>query len=179
MNRKNLINIHLFLAAFFAPVLVIVALSGTFYLLGIKGSLTSETIYTGEATEFNFGAKQIENEIDNFIAKHELDHSYEYAKGGGTMYYTRPSSRTHLRFEIKDQKLKVSKRTPDFIRSIIELHKGHGPKAFKYFQMLMGAGLMLILLSGLYLGLTSPALKNKTLSIAGIGGIIMVLLILV
>ena len=39
MNRKTLITIHMYLSAFFAPMVLLVAISGGLYLIGIKGSV--------------------------------------------------------------------------------------------------------------------------------------------
>jgi uncharacterized iron-regulated membrane protein len=45
VSRKTLVTIHLYLAAFFAPILLIMAVSGGLYLLDIKGSMEKgETI---------------------------------------------------------------------------------------------------------------------------------------
>ena len=39
MSRKTLMTIHLYLAAFFTPMLLIMAVSGGLYLLDIKGNM--------------------------------------------------------------------------------------------------------------------------------------------
>ena len=44
MNRKLLITIHMYLAAFFAPAVLLVAISGGLYLIGVKGEVEQETI---------------------------------------------------------------------------------------------------------------------------------------
>jgi len=169
MSRKLLITIHLTLAAFFTPILLIIGVSGGLYLIGEKGHFQSEPIYQGSADSFDFKAKDREEQIRQFIQTNNIDHEFEYVKTSGKTSYTRPTSRQHLTFQKQGKQLIVTKRTPNFIASIIELHKGHGPTIFKTFQKFTAIGLFLILISGLYLGLTSPAFKNKTLVISGLG----------
>lgn len=178
MSRKTIITLHLALAAFFAPVLIITGLSGGLYLISEKGSVKQQEIYRGELAGLDLGSKEAENQIRQFIQTQKIDYEFEYIKGNNKLAYTRPTSKLHLLFEVKNDKLVVTERTPNFAASIIELHKGHGPRAFKTFQKFMALGLLLILLSGLYLGLTSPLYKNKTIFISGLGGALFLFLAL-
>ena len=43
MSRTLLVTIHMTLAAFFAPFVFLVAISGGLYLIGVKGELTQPT----------------------------------------------------------------------------------------------------------------------------------------
>jgi hypothetical protein len=52
---------------------------------------------------------------------------------------------------------------------MMELHMGHGPLAFKNFQKFFALGLIFIILSGLWLGLSSSRLRRRTLAAAGTG----------
>ena len=178
MFRKTIITLHLVLAAFFAPILIITGLSGGLYLLSEKGNVEQQEIYRGEMAGLELGSNEVENQIRQFILTQNIDHEFEYIKGNNKLAYTRPTSKQHLLFQLKDEQLVVTKRTPDLVASIIELHKGHGPRAFKTFQKFMALGLLLILLSGLYLGLTSPLYKYRTIFISGLGVALFVFLAL-
>ncbi len=178
ISRKTIITLHLALAAFFAPILIITGLSGGLYLISEKGTVEQQEIYRGEMAGLALGSKEVENQIRQFIQTHNIDHAFEYIKGNSQQAVTRPTSKQHLLFKLNDSRLVVTKRTPNFVASIIELHKGHGPKAFKTFQKFMAVGLLLILLSGLYLGLTSPLYKHKTIFISGLGGALFLFLAL-
>jgi len=169
MQRKLLINIHLYLAAFFSPLVIITAISGGLYLIDEKGFTEENEIYSGNISEYDFDATDKENQVQQFLSKHNIKHDFEYIKGNSTSSYTRPTSRPHLLFKKEKNKLVVVKRTPNFVAAIIELHKGHGPRAFKTFQKIMAVGLLLILISGLILGLTSNLLRRKTLVISSVG----------
>jgi len=176
MSRKQIVTLHLALAAFFAPLLIITGLSGGLYLFGEKGEVVKEVIYQEPISDFDFATQDMQQQIRQFIQNNNIEHEFEYVKGSGNTYYTRPTSKQHLVFSAKDDLLIVTKQTPNFVKSIVELHKGHGPTAFKVLQKIMSFGLMLILISGLFLGLTSPLYKTKTLYISGIGGLVFILL---
>lgn len=169
MSRKLIVTIHLALAAFFTPILMIMGISGGLYLIGEKGKIDNERIYQGELSGFNFRSKNREEQVRQFIQAHNIKVEFEYLRGGSNFAITRPTSKQHLLFELKNRQLIVTKKSPNFIASIIELHKGHGPKMFKTYQKIMAIGLFLILLSGLYLGLTSRLYRYKTIAISGLG----------
>ena len=166
MSRKLLINLHLYAAAFFTPVLLLMAITGGLYLFGEKGHFESETIYQGKIESFDFESKDLEGPVNKFIVEQKLDIQVDYLKTGKNVVYTRPFSKPHLIFQKQDNEVKVSIRTPNLTASLIELHKGHGPSIFKTFQKITAIGLLFVLLSGLYLGLSSPNLKNKTIVVS-------------
>ena len=176
MNRRLIINIHLYLAAFLAPVVLLIAISGGLYLVDAKGNTEKEVVHTGQLSEFNFDNKDRKVEVQNLLTTLGIDHSFEYIRGGATSMITRPTSSTYYAVYAKDEQLFVEKRTPDFIATIIELHKGHGPNLFRIFQIVTALGLVITVLSGLWLGLTSAALRGKSLLLTGAGAVVCLLL---
>jgi hypothetical protein len=60
---------------------------------------------------------------------------------------------------------------------MIELHKGHGPGAFKTFQKIFALGLIFIMLSGLWLGISAARLRKSTLLTAAAGTVAFVILL--
>ena len=48
LTRKQLLTLHMYVAAFFAPAVFLVAISGGLYLAGVKGSVEQDTIYSSE-----------------------------------------------------------------------------------------------------------------------------------
>jgi hypothetical protein len=174
MQRKSIISIHLFLAAFFIPLILLTATSGGLYLLGIKGESVKEPMFSGEMKTFDPKDEAIEQKLHAFFSEQNIDYEFEYVVGNSSTLITRPTSRTYYVFESQDGQVQVNRVTPDFVKSIVELHKGHGPQWFKLFQQLMAAGLILILLSGFYLGVTSTSLRGKTLAISGAGSLVLI-----
>jgi len=178
MNRKLIITIHLALAAFFTPILLIIGISGGLYLIGEKGEMTSETLYKGEMGSFTFKTDDKAAQVSQFLKSHGIEQDFEYIKGNGRFMVTRPTSKTHLVFEQEKGQLVVTKKVPNFVTTMIEIHKGHGPLLLKLFQKILAVGLLLTLLTGVYLGLTSPMLRLKTVAISGAGLVSFLLLAL-
>ncbi len=176
MSRSLLVNIHLYTAALFAPVLLMMACSGGLYLLGIKGSVDQTTIDVSAGTTLNLDSSTLEQDIAHLLASAGESDQFEYIKRRGANVITRPTSREYYQITQTDTELRVVRNSPDLQAGLIELHKGHGPRAFKTFQKFMALGLLLILLSGVYLGLSSPRLRMPTFLTSAVGLVLFLLL---
>jgi hypothetical protein len=179
MNRRWFILLHLYASAFFTAAVALMALSGSLYLLDIKGAIDETPIGTTSVTEpltTDAGPAQVAAVLAGVGV---TDYRYDYLRGNDKTLYTRPSSRRHYRFDIEGQQVRVSSREPDLIAAIIELHKGHGPTAFRTFQKLLGAGLLIMVLSGAWLGLSAQRLRLPTAITLTTGALLVVLLTLV
>jgi hypothetical protein len=176
MNRKTLVSVHLFLAAFFAPFVILIAVSGGLYLADVKGSVETRSIYQSSETSLNPQAEGLQGRVAGLLADAGVkNYSFEYVKVKGDTLYTRPTSRQHYVINLNANSLEVLEARPDFVASIVELHKGHGPGVFKQAQMVFAVGLLIVMLSGLWLGLSSPALSRRTLITSGAGTVIFLL----
>ena len=167
--RKRLITLHMYLSAFFAPFVVMVAVSGGLYLIGDKGEVAQTSIYKGPAV-LETGSPKLKSEVEALLAKAGVrDYSFEYVKVKGTTLYTRPTTHDHYVIKLADGNAEVLSAVPNLQSSMIELHKGHGPGRFKTFQKVFSLGLLFIILTGLGLGISAPGLRNSTLvtTIAG------------
>ena len=95
------------------------------------------------------------------------------------MLYSRESvpglSLAQLFYRIQDQG-EIHAR-PSLQSRMIELHKEHGPSAFKTFQKAFAVGLIFIILSGLWLGISAARLRRSTLLTATAGAVMFVLLL--
>jgi uncharacterized iron-regulated membrane protein len=171
MNRRFWVNLHLYLAAFFAPMLLIVAMSGGLYLLGIKGNVEKTEVPITKTVRLDLSSSTLEADVRLLLKEVGVQHDFEYVKLGERKVFTRPTSRASYEIKVSRGKERVSltKIVPDLQKSMIELHKGHGPILFKQLQKVMALGLLTILLSGLYLGVTSKTLKIPTLLSAAAG----------
>lgn len=166
MNRLTLTKIHLYLSAFFVSFILLMAVSGTNYLLGNKGSIHKEMIST-----IVLGEKKLtKDDVINHLKKIDPKYSFEYIKESPNVFYTRPTTRTHYQFKKKDSRSYIIyKATPNFLASIIEVHKGHGPILVKFLQKILGFVLMLILVSGVWLALQLNRDRKMTLILIGSG----------
>lgn len=179
MNRKLLITIHMYLAAFFAPAVLLVAISGGLYLAGIKGEVEQETIYNSSDIEIDTTSSALQQDVAALLATAGVNaYSFEYVKVSGNTLYTRPTSANHYIVKLTARGTEVIHARPSLQSRMIELHKGHGPTAFKTFQKAFAVALTVIILSGLWLGVSATRLRRSTLLTTAAGAVVFALLLL-
>lgn len=178
MQRKQLITLHLVLSSFFLPFLLLMPLSGTLYLLGLKGE---------QKTQVAFAVDQpvpagIEERAAFFRTEFEergIDFDFEYIRESGSTLIFRPSSRDHYIARLTGSGAEVSLVQPDFVKRIVELHKGHGPTLVKRLQTAFGIGLILIAVTGVWLAAVAPPLRMTMGLSFSLGALLFVLALVV
>ena len=179
MDRKLIITIHMYLSAFFAPAVLLVALSGGLYLVGIKGTVEQEVIYRSETTSIDSNSTSLKADVTASLATAGVtSYTFEYVKVKGSTLYTRPTSSDHYIINLNSDGLEVIFAQPSLQSRLIELHKGHGPTAFKTFQKAFAVGLIFIILSGLWLGFSAARLRKSTSLTLAAGTLVFGLLLL-
>ena len=169
MTRTLLIKLHLYLSAFFSAAIILVAVSGGLYLIGIKGSIEQTTLGTVLSGQ---QLLQDPSEVAVQAALTSLgvaDFEFEYVKQKGSQLITRPTTRPFYTLDISGEEALVQYNEPSLQKRMIELHMGHGPTAYKTYQQVFAAGMLFIILSGLWLGLSSARLRLSTAVISGTG----------
>lgn len=169
MSRRLFITIHLYLSSFFAVVVLLVAFSGGMYLLGVKGSVAESEV--GRIS----GGVELMADPSKAAVLAALgragvdDFGFDYVITRGDTLFTRPTSRAHYGLKVDGDAVTVTRHEPSFQKRLQELHFGHGPSYYREFQKIFAAGMLFIILSGLWLGLSSDRLRRNTLISAGAG----------
>ena len=169
MTRTLLIKLHLYLSAFFSAAIVLVALSGGLYLIGIKGSIQQTPVGTVSAGSQLLQDPSEKNVHAALASLGVSDFAFEYVKQKGSQLITRPTTRPFYTLDISGDEVVVQYNEPSLQKRMIELHMGHGPTAYKTYQQVFAAGMLFIILSGLWLGLSSARLRLSTAVISGTG----------
>lgn len=172
--RALWIKIHLYIAAFFSPMLLMMAASGGLYLLGIKGTVEKTPVEVMIMQPIDIKAETLKQDVDGLLQANGVVHVFEYVKVSGKTLITRPTSEPYYEINIGESPA-ITYVEPDLVKQLVELHKGHGPGIFKNLQKIMAAGLLIVLLSGLWLGLSSQPLMRQTVGISGAGLVVFVL----
>lgn len=168
MKRITILKIHLYLSAFFTPFLLLMAFTGTAYLFNFKGDAKTETVRTLE------GIAVVDKELVSSTLKAiDPDYSFEYIKESGSTVLTRPMTRVYYQFVKNESGFLIQKVTPNFLRRIIEVHKGHGPGMLKNLEKVLGLSLLLVILSGVWLALSTKRDMKITLILAGSGAVVL------
>lgn len=179
MDRKLLIKIHMYLAAFFTPAVLLVAISGGLYLLGVKGAVEQKSIYSSSDIKIDGKSSTLKADVAALLGEAGVkDYDFAYVKVKGSKLYTRPTSAEHFVITTTASGVDVTLAKPDLQSRMIELHKGHGPTAFKTFQKVFAVGLIFMMLSGLWLGLSTTRLRRSTLLTTVAGTVVFALLVL-
>ncbi|WP_371397754.1 hypothetical protein [Fretibacter rubidus] len=175
--RKNLINLHLLFAGFLAPAFLLLAISGGLYLIGNKGKFDAQPMNLPAAASLDFNSPTLETDVRNLLASANIDHKFGYiSKRGASKIHLRPTSRTYIEFNQTPDGLTAFRVSPDFQGSMIELHKGHGPKLFKTYQKLVAIGLLGVVFGGVFVGLLARAYRRKTLVALSVGTLLFFIL---
>ena len=168
-SRNFLTTLHLCAASFLAPVFVLMAISGGLYLLGIKGKVTEIPVPLASDASLDLPAPDLEAAVRQFLSESGVEHRFEYLKRDDDKLITRPTSRVHYVVHVGRDGVRLSRNEPDLQMRLIELHKGHGPTAFKTLQKVMAAGLLVVVSTGFWLGLSAAGLRTRMAAISATG----------
>src|SRR6056297_2940421 len=96
MNRRLFITIHLYLSSFFAAAILLVAISGGLYLLGVKGEVT-ESVVSSLPKEGRGPLEALSKaDVQGLLAEAGVEgFDFDYVRQSGKRAYTRPTSREH------------------------------------------------------------------------------------
>jgi hypothetical protein len=157
---------------------LLVAVSGGLYLAGFKGSTQTQKMELGEQVVLDFNSPALEQQVRQLISRVDESYRFEQISAGSTSLQTRPTSRTYYVLTLKDNALELVNHKPNLQKTLIELHKGHGPKLFKIYQQLVAAGLIFIMVSGVATGLLNRRYRGKTSLMLAVGSGVFLLLAL-
>ena len=167
-----MINIHLVLASFFLPYLLLMPLTGSLYIWGFTGDQQKTEVFRiTDAVPEDKDAQ--ETFFREQFAKNGARTDFEYIRSNKTDFTFRPTTRDHYMASREGEGLTVYEIKPTFLRGLIEMHKGHGPVYMRWLQSVFGVFLILVTLSGLWLSITVPAYRKATL-IAFAGGLLVI-----
>ena len=152
------------------------AVSGGFYLLGIRGKVTEIPVKLAPSATLDLAAADLEMAVRQLLADAGIEHRFEYLKREDGMLTTRPTSRIYYVLRVDQDGVRATRNEPDVQKRLIELHKGHGPTAFKTLQKILAAGLLVIVGTGFWLGLSAIGLRVRMAAISGAGLLLFVLL---
>ena len=174
--RKFLVLAHLWMAGLMAPAFALHAISGGLYLMNIKGDATTERVSLPTNARLDFKSETLEADVRALLKEANIKYEFEYVRNRGSLIQLRPTSKTYLEFKQTPQGLSATRVKPNTVRSMMELHKGHGPKLFKSYQKLVALLLLAVVFGGILVGLLAKAYRRHTI-IALAGGFISFILI--
>lgn len=167
MQRQQLVNIHLIIAAVLLPAILMFAVTGGFYTWGIKGSY--------DVKSFNLPlATPLKGDLGSMVlfVQSELAKQNQALPSGGAKL--KSNDHTHV-LEWTGRQLDISLATDKgsklaklevkhatLYRQLVQLHKAKSGQAFKVYAATIAIGLLVILLSGVLMGLSMPKYRKTT-----------------
>ena len=172
MNRRTMIVLHLGLATLFLPFMLVIPLSGGLYLLDIKGEQTKSEAFRIEQLP---PTEKPEDFFRQQFKERGIDFDFEYIRASKDDFIFRPSTRVHYMASKAGDAVVVYKLEPDFVKRMIEIHKGHGPLIIRWLQVAFALALILVTLSGVYLAYIVPSYRKIMGLCFGVGVLLMLL----
>ena len=176
--RRLLITVHLWLAGLLAPAFLVVAVSGGLYLAGFHPKAKETPIVLPADASLDFTADDVEDQVRALLEAQDIDVSFEYLRVGGNWAMTRPTTRDYVRFSHGKGVLEATLNQPNFQYILMELHKGHGPRAYRMYQIVVALALFLVVIGGLAVGLLARTYRRPTM-IAAVAGTLLTLVLAV
>jgi hypothetical protein len=176
-TRNFLVKCHLWAAGLLAPLFLLVAYTGGAYLLDFKGEVEETPLTVPAGIALDPESPTVEDEVRQVLAANRLDIAFDYLRMGDGSITTRPTSRSFVSLERDDAGVwSATLNEPNLQYSLIELHKGHGPALYRYYQILAAVVLFLVVLGGLVVGWLAPAYRRATAIGLGTGTVAFALL---
>lgn len=158
---------HLYFAILFVPILLLMAYTGGCYLLGYKGSVdtVSSKVISIETTP---DRDNLAEWLREQFRTAGIEYRFESIKHRSDHWELRPSSKRFFLVSIErdetgnENQLKIIEKQPSLQAALIELHKGHGPKWFRWYQIVLAVSLFAIVILGLIIGILTPRYRSFT-----------------
>jgi hypothetical protein len=175
ISRRSLTVLHVLLAGFFFPVGLMFASTGGLYTLAIKGGYVEHklpvTVESPPVEELSAWVAIAEREL--LAANIDLPSGGAGLKKAGTSFeleWTGVARDVVLRPTADPTQLELVVKDTDRWRHFVQLHKAKGSDVAKAISVGWAVGLILLLISGLWIALSAPAYRRLAVP-AGIAGL--------
>ena len=161
MNRLFFVKLHLFFSGLALVFTAFMSLSGAYHLL-----VGGEPEAFQEIKRWQVSTKMSPQEMSDTLLRelkaHDPSYQFEQIKQDERGAFTRPTTRDYYFLQQSQSELILLKRSPSILKAMIEFHQGHGSQRARPIQGLLGVFVFLAVVSGLWLGLSSPVLRKNT-----------------
>lgn len=167
INRLFLMQVHILLATFIFPVLLLFLITGSLYTLGVKGSYDTQ-VYTlplstplpnDDVALTAFVTKELQNltltpptgDVRNQSTDEQITLNWRGAALRVTLESTLPTE------------AKLTVQTASWYKRLLELHTANGATAFKVYAIMLASSLFILLVTGFIMALQLPKYRTMTL----------------
>lgn len=179
MNRLFLTKLHLVLAAFMFPAVLMFLATGALYTWGSKGAWHEETVAVTLDQPLASDEALLKQIALAELARRGLpapSGTASVSEAGEPASLEWSGARSEASVKATDNPLvaEVTVKQASFHRWLVQLHKAKGSTFFKAYATLLAGVLFLLVLSGVVMGLQSAPLRRLTIgsSLAGAGAFV-------
>ena len=174
--RRLLITLHLWVAGLLAPAFLVVAISGGLHIAGSVAEAVRTPVALAPGQQIDLRSDDLEAQVRALIEAQQLNVDFEYIRGGAGRAQTRPTTRRFLTMEEGPAGIEIAVNEPNFQFALMELHKGHGPRAYRMYQIAVALALFFVVVGGIAVGVLARNYRSSTLIALGAGTFVAVLL---
>lgn len=167
----TLVKIHLYCSGIALVFMCLMALSGSLHLL-VGGESEQSAIVKEVVLDRELDKKELTELFSQELKGIDPNYKYSYIKGSSSSQTSRPTTRKFYTIRVKGDHATLERHEPSFRKSLMELHKGHGVKSSRTVLGVFGIFVIAAVLSGLWLGWSSKALRGTTVFTALSGALI-------
>ena len=176
LNRKFLVKLHLVMAAIALSVSAMFFITGGLYTFDYEPSSHEKRYRFTLSKPLQLELKPLKTMARKKLAKLHVDEpfgkakiKYDKKRKAYKLVWKGNNHSVVLRASTSDSSVAVlSVITPSWYKRLMRLHKGKGGDVFNVFSIIASIALMLILISGVIIGLQLTAFRQLTLySLAG------------
>lgn len=175
MTRVALTKIHLYFSGIILIFLSMTALSGALHLLVGDEAEVVRVAKQVEATGVN-SKEELTSLFEKELAVIDSKYQFDYIKGSSSSQTSRPTTRKFYTIKLDKGFAKIEEHNPSLIMSLMELHKGHGPRSSRNILGILGILVLGAIFSGLWLGISSKTYRKVTLATIFSGAFIYLLM---
>ena len=175
-TRQMLTKLHLLLAAFIFPVILMYIVTGSLYTWGIKGSYLPDQVHdvglvVPLTTDIDAAKMLIEQELQVLsIAPPTGDAGLESMDDGMFEFEWEGSQRVVLLESTADPLIaRLTIQEAGWYRNFVQLHKAKGGMPFKVYAVGLATGLVLLLASGFVMAWQVPRYRRLAVTASALG----------
>jgi hypothetical protein len=176
ITRQMLTKLHLLLAAFIFPVILMYIVTGALYTWGIEGSDLPDQVHDVDlvvplTTDIDAAKILIKQELQDLsIAPPTGDADFERMDDGMFEVEWEGSQRVVLLESTADPLVaRLTIQEAGWYRSFVQLHKAKGGMPFKVYAVGLATGLVLLLASGFVMAWQVPRYRRSAVTASALG----------
>jgi len=168
LRRSQIIHVHMLLAALVLPILLMYFISGILYTFDIKGHIKKQKIDIVLVQPVRLQLDVLAAITEKSLIQHHLpipegDMTLKKKKSSylfrwGDLKYT-----VSVKTTKNPKVLKMTVRERNFLTQVMRIHRAEAGMVFKVIPSILLIGMLLVLLSGIYMALSIPKFRKPVL----------------